>query len=137
MYTLSNIQKCRRITAGEIASDKEMLGGVQTLGDRAESVLYNARLIVQNKKTLAEKGITAVAIKKKQEIIANCTQTIKSNLAKLGADDKSVAEIIACVENDDMELLRYNLLKMLVKRNPGMYSRKLAIATRDIKQRQH
>ena len=54
MHSLSNIQKCKRAATREIATDREMLSGVQTLGDRAESVLYNAKVIVQSKKALTE-----------------------------------------------------------------------------------
>ncbi|MBR2286088.1 MAG: hypothetical protein IJ866_01360 [Alphaproteobacteria bacterium] len=132
--TMINIKMCQDIVNRKRTMDKESLGGTLTVGDRAESVLCNAELIIKNKAVLSDSFASPRAIAKAKENIASCTDTIKRALDKLGVNENEKSEIVAWVEKGDMEQVRYNLLKVLAKRNPGLYSRKLAIAE---KQMQH
>ncbi len=132
--TLVNVRMCQDIVNRKRAMDKESLGGTLTVGDRAESVLCNVELIAKNKAVLSDSFASPRAIAKAKENIASCTDTIKRALDKLGVNENEKSEIVAWVEKGDMEQVRYNLLKVLDKRNPGLYGRKLAIAD---KQMQH
>lgn len=117
----------------------ETLGGIQSSDDRAHSIWFNTTKIIENKKTIVKEMASETPnmklIAKCNSIIASCKSSIKDNMAKLGADETCAAEMLALVENSDVDGARIHLLKLLVKRNPGMYERKLASYQQSVKQK--
>lgn len=117
----------------------ESLHGIQGFEDRGQSILYNANVVVKNMRAREEEKSSAVKNDKKiaryDEVISDCTRTMKDNLVKLGADENCVAEAVKYVEANQMDQLRYIVLQLLAKRNPGMYARKCAIFGKSIGQR--
>ena len=110
---------------------REGLKGTHDVSDRGRSVLDNMAIIAKNKRIIGEQKASKYqdprSIERSSMIISNCMNTIKNTLNLLGADEKSVQEIVAYVEKNDETNVRYNLLKLLSVRNPGMYARKLAL----------
>lgn len=134
---LASIKKCELVTSHKRVMDKELLYGTWTPGDRAKSVLYNAKMIVENKDALGKCTGDARKTARINENITICMQSIKNALTKLDADEKTVSEIVTSMEKNDIEMVQYILLQLLIKRNPGLYRRKLAAVARSIANRQH
>lgn len=108
---------------------KETLYGVQSSGDRAHSIWNNVLMIIEDNKIVASEKAARIPnlklVAKYDEIIANGKSSIKENMKKLGADEKSIDELMAFVNEGDADSAQLHMLKLLVKRNPGMYRRKL------------
>ena len=118
------------------AEDKlvnETLDGIQSSDDRARSVWSNVLIIAECKKRIAADARNEATNKVLGEKIKTCIRTIKENMAKLGADDTCINETMTLIDNGDTDNVHLNLLKLLVKRNPGMYGRKLAACAGKVK----
>ena len=111
----------------------ETLDGIQSTDDRARSVWGNVLIIAECKKRIAADAGNKTTSKILGDKIQTCTRTIKENMAKLGADEACINETMTLIDNGDTDNVHINLLKLLVKRNPGMYGRKLAAYTSKVK----
>ena len=116
---------------------KETLYGIQSSGDRAHSIWNNVLIIIEDNKIIASEKAAGTPspklVARYNEIIANCKHSIKENMKKLGADEASINKLMDFVNNGDMYAAQIHMLKLLVKRNPGMYSRKLAACQAKVK----
>ena len=110
---------------------REGLKGAHDIGERGRIVLNNMGVVAKNKRIIAELEAsntqTPKAISRSTMIISDCMNTIKNTLRLMGADEKCIQETVECVEKNDEMGVRYNLLKLLSARNPGMYAKKLAM----------
>ena len=119
-----------RPTSKETKLVTETLGGIQSSDERARSVLSNIKIIIASNNKIAAEKATATPdialINKCNGSVSSCTRIVKENLAKLGADDKYISEVMGLVTSGDVDSIYVSLLKLLVKRNPGLYRRRLA-----------
>ncbi len=110
---------------------REGLKGAHGMDERGRIVINNMVIIAKNKRIIEEQKSSkfqdAKLIAKSSTIISDCMNTIKKTLNLLGADEKIIRETVEYVEKNDETNVRYNLLKLLSARNPGMYARKLAL----------
>ena len=113
---------------------QEGLSGIQGLGDRASSILSNAVCMIKSKNNISEAS-TPKMIARHKDIIECSSQLIKNNLKKLGADDACVAQVLLYIDCGDIEKVKLQVLRLLVKRNPGLYSHQLAMYEVQMKQR--
>lgn len=118
---------------------KETLYGVQSLGERADTVMNNMNSIIKSTNAINDatkaRVVNTKLIAKCQGIINNSKNTIKSVLAQLGADEKTIANAFECINNEDANGLKRLVLTLLAKRNPGMYARKLAALNQAVAQK--
>lgn len=102
------------------------LDGVPTRSDRLAVIsrLADQIAINQRKMTMAMSykmpDMTYVA--KCKERIQNCLHTVKVELRNIGVKDENlVSKIVSCVENNDFNAARANVLEVLGRYNPMVY----------------
>ena len=109
---------------------KESLRGTQSTDDRAHSIWSNALCIIEDNKIVENEKASGTPspklLAKYSEIISNCKSIIKGNMTRLGADDAYINEFMTFIDAGNVDDAQIHLLKLLVKRNPGMYERQLA-----------
>ena len=119
-----------RSTLKETKLVTETLDGIQSSDERAHSVWKNILIVIEdNKIVAAEKAAgtpSSKLVERYNEIISTCTRTIKDNLSKLGANEATINEIMGYVDHGDTDNAQISLLQLLVKRNPGLYRRRVA-----------
>ena len=127
----------KRSIFAEDALRKETLEGIRSSGDRAHSIWRNALIIIEDNKIVASEKAAGTPspklVARYNEIIKNCTRSIKENMEKLGANETCINELMSFVNNGDVDAAQLHMLKLLVKRNPGLYSRKLAVCKSKVK----
>ena len=129
----------RRSIYAEERLRKETLSAIKTSEDRGHIVWSKVLVIVTDKEIVAKEKASKTPSTKMiaayEKIIEQCKDSIKENMEKLGANEECIAELMKYVDNSDTDNAQILLLKLLVKRNPGMFSRKLAACESRVNQK--
>ena len=118
---------------------KETLQGIKTSEDRGHAIWAHTLCVIEDNKIIAREEAAGnknpKMVARYKEIIANLKSSIKDNMTKLGADEAYVSEMMTLIDNGDSDGAQVHLLKLLVQRNPGMYSRKLVASQSKVAQK--
>lgn len=108
--------------------------GSQSVSQRGQRVLENVDKIVELKETKAKRIASKVAdvkwVDRTNKIIENCKNVIKSHLLMLGADDTIITKVFDYINENDVNNVRCDVLRLLVKHNPEAYKQQLAMYER-------
>lgn len=129
----------RRTARTENSLRNEGLNGKQSSDERAHSIWSNVLCIIEDKKIVAHEEAqgkpSSKMVARYKEIIENCTRSVKENMAQIGADEGTIAKMMDYIENANTDGAKGLLLDLLMKRNPGLYRRKLALFQSSVKQK--
>ena len=132
---MASIHKARYdIICAESKLRKESLEGIQSSDERARSVWTNA-LSVMEYIGQAKQQTEASSVAAYNKAILSRKQSIKDNMTKLGADEAFVATFLGFVDKQDTDNAMLQLMRLLIKRNPGLYRRQLAVCEAKVLQK--